>query len=112
MFRTTVARVRDAGPGVWRTATWWLLVVFQVVFAAGIGIGWLIARVPMRSYPIFVAETTVSTALASFLISAALLRRSSSRALAMGLAVGGAGLIALIGGLTWGLIFLPLSGVS
>ncbi|MGV0626960.1 hypothetical protein [Mycolicibacter minnesotensis] len=112
LFRTTVARVRDADPDVWRTAMWGLPVVGQFVLAAVFGLGWWLPNYNhvYYNYRLLITVTTGITALASFLVSAVLLSRPSSRAFGMGLAVGGAGLTILIAGLTWGLIILPHLG--
>ncbi|MGB5796497.1 MAG: hypothetical protein WBH51_11990 [Mycolicibacter algericus] len=54
------------------------------------------------------AVAAVLTAVASLLIGAALLGTDSPRRRGMGLAVGGCGLVVLISGLVYALIFLPI----
>ncbi|OBK82659.1 hypothetical protein [Mycolicibacter heraklionensis] len=107
----TLARIRSSDTTVWRAATWAAPLVVQVVFAAALGVGWLLGRYPTNSdagYSILIVATVIITTVASLLIGARLLRAESPRRRSLGLALGGAGLAAAAVGLSYALIFLPM----
>src|SRR5690625_834252 len=110
MLATLLTRLRTQDTDVWRIATRSAPVVVQLVIAAAIGIGWLLGRLPVDSnngFRVLVATATVLTTIASLLVGAALLRTDSARRRGIGLAIGGSGLAALIGGVAYALVFLP-----
>ncbi|MGB3333777.1 MAG: hypothetical protein WBA79_13310 [Mycobacterium sp.] len=107
----TLARIRDSGPDVWKTATWAAPIAIQVVFAAALGVGWLLGHFPTNSdagYSTLIVATVIITTIASLLIGARLLRAESPCRRSLGLAFGGAGLAAAAVGLSYALIFLPM----
>ena len=108
MLTTLAARIREQDGDVWRIATRSAPVAVQPVLAAAIGIGWLVGRLPLDNVYLMAAATSILAAVVSLVIGAVLLRGESPRRRGIGLAVGGSGLAVLVGGLVFGLIFLPL----
>ena len=106
-----LTRIRGSGSNIWRTATWAAPLVVQVVFAAALGVGWLLGHFPTNSdagYSILIVATVIITTGAALLIGARLLRAESPRRRSLGLALGGAGLAAAAVGLSYAPIFLPM----
>jgi hypothetical protein len=111
MLDTMLSRIRLQDNDVWRIATRSSPVVVQPVLAVWFGIGWLLGQSPVVDHVgvrILVAVAAVRTAAASLLIGAALLGTDSPRRRGMGLAIGGCGLVVVISGLAYALIFLPI----
>lgn len=111
MPTTLFARIRQQDTEVWRIATRSVPVAVQPVLAAWFGIGWLLGHLPVVGHievPILVAIAVVLTAIMSLLIGGALVRSDAPRRRGIGLAVAGSGLAALVGGLAYALVFLPI----
>ncbi|MDD7811617.1 hypothetical protein PP713_03445 [Mycobacterium sp. CSUR Q5927] len=111
MLDTTLTRIRSQDTDVWRVATRLAPVVVQFVIAGVFGVGWLLGLLPVDGhywYRILVATATFLTTVACLLVGAALLRSDSPRRRVIGLALGGSGIAALVGGLVYALIFLPI----
>lgn len=111
MLVPLASRIRGSSPEVWRTATWAAPLVVQGVFAAALGIGWLLARFPIntdaRICLVVVVTTTIATD-ASLVLAARLLCAQSPRRHGLGFALGGAAVAVAAVGLSFVLAFLTV----
>lgn len=100
---TLISRVNDLDARAWAAATWAVPFVTQVLLILAIGVSWLFGKLFVDAHDalLFLAGAAVVLVI-SAATTAALLRSSSPRAKGLGLAVAGAYVVVLIGGLIYG----------